>query len=93
MARLIVDQTFACRNCRATFTSQADLDMHDCLRHDQCPIATVGSPITFRCVTCGEAFALRGELLAHLRERGHIPPGQPGTPPAGSRRRRPPSRD
>jgi hypothetical protein len=88
--RLTSEETFACRNCRATFKSQADLDMHDCLLHDQCPVGTVGSPITFRCMTCGEAFVRRGELLAHLRERDHRPPANPdGTPPGGPRRSRP----
>jgi hypothetical protein len=42
-----------------------------CLIHDECGEARFANPITFRCATCGEAYARRGDLLAHLRQSGH----------------------
>jgi uncharacterized C2H2 Zn-finger protein len=64
-------RTFDCEVCSAVLKSQRDLDNHMCLLHDECAEARLGTPITFRCATCGEAFARRGDLLAHLRQRGH----------------------
>jgi uncharacterized C2H2 Zn-finger protein len=64
-------KTFDCAICSAVLKSQRDLDNHMCLLHDECGEAHLGTPITFRCATCGEAFARRGDLLAHLRQRGH----------------------
>jgi uncharacterized C2H2 Zn-finger protein len=64
-------KTFDCEICGAVLRSQRDLDNHKCLFHDDCRSARLGAPITFRCAICGEAFARRGDLLAHLRQRGH----------------------
>ena len=95
MPALTVAKTFDCALCSAVLKSQRELDNHMCLLHDECGEAHLGTPITFRCATCGEAFARRGDLFAHLRERGHGHPAQwdksrpPGTqrPRGGSRRR------
>jgi hypothetical protein len=54
-----------------TLDSQRELDNHMCLRHDDCGEARLGTPITFRCATCGEAFARRDDLYAHLLQLGH----------------------
>ena len=64
-------KTYDCEMCSAVLKSQRDLDNHMCLLHDECGAARLGTPITFRCATCGEAFARRGDLLAHLLQRGH----------------------
>jgi len=70
---LTPSKTFDCAICSAVLKSQRDLDNHLCLLHDECGAAHLGAPITFRCAACGEAFARRGDLLAHLRRRGHGP--------------------
>jgi hypothetical protein len=81
-------KTFDCGICSAALKSQRDLDNHMCLRHDDCREAHLGTPITFRCATCGEAFARRGDLLAHLRQRGHGHPAEsPNARPGASRPR------
>ena len=56
--------------CHAALKSQRDLDNHMCLRHDDCGEARLGAAITFRCITCGEAFARRSDLFAHHRSTG-----------------------
>ena len=71
MRTLSPPKTFDCEICSAVLKSQRELDNHMCLLHDDCAEARLGTPITFRCATCGEAFARRGDLLAHLRQRGH----------------------
>jgi hypothetical protein len=38
--------------------------------------ARLGTPITFRCATCGEAFARRGDQFAHLHRCGHGHPAE-----------------
>ena len=76
MRTLSSPKTFDCVICSAVLKSQRDLDNHLCLLHDECGAARLGSPITFRCATCGDAFARRGDLLAHLRQRGHGHPAQ-----------------
>jgi uncharacterized C2H2 Zn-finger protein len=65
-----------CEICSAVLKSQRDLDNHMCLLHDDCGEARLGTPITFRCATCGEAFGRRGDLFAHLRQRGHGHPAE-----------------
>lgn len=69
-------KTFDCGICGAVLRSQRDLDNHMYLLHDVCGAARLGTPITFRCATCGEAFARRGDLFAHLRQRGHGHPAE-----------------
>jgi len=80
-------KTFDCEICSAVLKSQRDLDNHRCLLHDECGAARLGAPITFRCATCGEAFARRGDLLAHLRQRGH-PTERDKVRPLGAQRPR-----
>jgi len=88
-------KTFDCEICRAALRSQRALDNHMCLLHDQCDAARLGTPITFRCAACGEAFGRRDDLLAHLSQRGHgrSPEQDTARPPGAQRpRRRPRSR-
>jgi len=86
MAPVTAPKTYDCTICRASLRTQRDLDNHRCLVHDDCGDARLGTPITFRCATCGEPFSLRGDLYAHLRKRGHGNPEQwdkarePGAP-------------
>ncbi len=82
-------KTYDCSICSAALKTQRDLDNHMCLAHDECSEARLGTPITFRCATCGKAFARRGDLLDHLRERGHGHPEEWDTSrPPGARRPR-----
>jgi DNA-directed RNA polymerase subunit RPC12/RpoP len=83
-------KTYDCDICSAVLKSQRDLDNHRCLLHDDCGEARLGTPITFRCITCGEAFTLRSDLFAHLQERGHGHPGEwdKARPPGTQRPRR-----
>jgi uncharacterized C2H2 Zn-finger protein len=76
MPTLTSPRTFDCKICSAVLQSRRDLDNHLCLLHDDCADAKPGTPITFRCATCGEAFARRGDLFAHLRRRGHGHPAE-----------------
>jgi hypothetical protein len=69
-------KTYDCEVCHAALKSQRDLDNHMCLRHDDCGAARLGTPITFRCATCGEEFSRRGDLFAHLQEHGHGHPSE-----------------
>ena len=64
-------KTYDCTICAAQLNTQRDLDNHMCLVHDECGEARLGTPITFRCATCGEAFSRRGDLLAHMEKNGH----------------------
>jgi uncharacterized C2H2 Zn-finger protein len=86
MTALTVPKTFVCELCSAVLKSQRDLDNHMCLAHDDCGEARLGAAITFRCATCGQAFARRSDLFAHLQRRGHGHPAAwdkaraPGTP-------------
>jgi len=94
MPALTVPKTFDCEICSAVLKSQRDLDNHMCLLHDDCGEARLGTPITFRCATCGEAFARRGDLFAHLQRLGHGHPAEwdrarpPGAQRLGGRSRR-----
>jgi hypothetical protein len=89
MPALTSAKTFACAICSAVLSSQRDLDNHMCLLHDDCGEAHLGTPITFRCVTCGQAFAHRGDLFAHLRQRGQGHPAEwDMARPAGTQRPR-----
>ena len=95
MPTVTTPKTFVCDVCSATLKSQRDLDNHMCLLHDDCGEAHLGTPITFRCVTCGEAFALRSDLFSHQKEQSHGHPGEwDKARPAGAERprRRPQSR-
>ena len=95
MSTLTSPKTFDCEICSAVLKSQRDLGNHMCLLHDECGAARLGTPITFRCATCGEAFARRSDLFAHLRQRGHGHPAEwdKARPPGAQRpRRRPRSR-
>jgi uncharacterized C2H2 Zn-finger protein len=89
MPALTVPKTFVCEICSVVLRSQRDLDNHMCLLHDECGEARLGSPITFRCATCGEAFARRGDLFAHLCQRGHGHPAEwdKARPPGAQRPR------
>ena len=89
MPALTSAKTFDCEICSAVLRSQRDLDNHMCLLHDDCGAARLGTPITFRCATCGEAFARRGDLFAHLRQRGHGHPAEwdKARPPGAQRLR------
>jgi uncharacterized C2H2 Zn-finger protein len=91
---LTSSKTFDCAICSAVLKSQRELDNHLCLLHDDCGAARLGAPITFRCATCGEAFARRGELLAHLRRRVHGHPAEhdKARPPGAQRQRGRPRR-
>jgi uncharacterized C2H2 Zn-finger protein len=82
-------KTFDCEICSAVLKSQRDLGNHMCLLHDECGAARLGTPITFRCATCGEAFARRGDLLAHLYQLGHGHPAEwdKARPPGAQRPR------
>ncbi len=96
MPALTKPKTFTCTVCSAELKSQRDLDNHMCLLHDDCGEARLGTPITFRCLTCGEPFSRRSDLFDHQQERGHGHPGEwdkarpPGTqrPRRQARRRR-----
>jgi hypothetical protein len=95
MPALTTAKTVDCQICRASLKSQRELDNHMCLVHDECGEARLGTPITFRCATCGEAFARRGDLFDHQQELGHGHPSEwdkarpPGTPrPRTGQRRR-----
>ena len=95
MRTLTPPKAFDCAICSVVLKSQRDLDNHMCLLHDDCAEARLGTPITFRCATCGEAFARRGDLLAHLRQRDHGHPAEwdRARPPGAQRLRgRPRSR-
>ena len=76
MPALTVPKTFDCEICSAVLKSRRDLDNHMCLIHDDCGEARIGTPITFRCATCGKAFTRRGDLFAHLQQRGHGHPAE-----------------
>jgi uncharacterized C2H2 Zn-finger protein len=80
MPALTSQKTFDCEICSAALRTQRDLDNHMCLYHDQCGEARLGTPITFRCATCGDGFARRGDLYTHMRERGHGHPAEWGKP-------------
>jgi uncharacterized C2H2 Zn-finger protein len=71
MTTVTTPKTFDCGICSAVLKSQRELNNHMCLLHDDCGEARLGTPITFRCATCGEAFTRRGDLFAHLRQSGH----------------------
>ena len=88
------EKTFDCEICGAVLKSRLGLANHKCLFHDECRSGGMGNPITFRCATCAEAFALRGELLAHLRQHGHGHPMEPDPlrPPGAQRLRGRPRR-
>jgi uncharacterized C2H2 Zn-finger protein len=89
MASATVPKTYDCAVCKAELRSQRDLDNHMCLAHDQCGEARLGTPITFRCAACGEAFERRGDLYEHQVQCGHGHPHEFGKarPPAGQRGR------
>jgi hypothetical protein len=76
MATLSSQKTFDCTICSASLKTQRELDNHMCLLHDDCGEAHLGSPITFRCATCGAAFERRGALFDHLKQRGHGHPSE-----------------
>jgi uncharacterized C2H2 Zn-finger protein len=94
MPALTSAKTFDCEICSAVLRSQRELDNHMCLRHDDCAAARLGAPITFRCATCGEAFARRGDLFVHLGKRGHGHPAEwdKERPPGAQRQRGRPRR-
>jgi hypothetical protein len=69
-------KTFICEICSAALNNQRELDNHMCLRHDDCGDARLGTPITFRCVTCGVAFTRRSDLYSHQLEQGHGNPSE-----------------
>jgi uncharacterized C2H2 Zn-finger protein len=71
MPSVTTTTTFVCAVCGAVLKRQAELDRHMCLLHDDCGEERVGPPITFRCATCRQSFARRGDLFAHLRQSGH----------------------
>jgi uncharacterized C2H2 Zn-finger protein len=89
MPALTSQKTFDCGICSAVLKSQRDLDNHLCLIHDDCGAARLGTPITFRCATCGQAFVRRGDLFAHLNQRGHGHPAawDKSRPPGAQRPR------
>jgi uncharacterized C2H2 Zn-finger protein len=89
VAAVTVPKTFVCERCSAVLRSQRDLTNHLCIAHDDCAEARLGTPITYRCATCGKPFARRGDLHEHLLERGHGRPAEWGKArPQGSRRSR-----
>jgi hypothetical protein len=90
MPSATVPKTYDCVVCKAALRSQRDLDNHMCLVHDDCGQAHLGTAITFRCVTCGEAFLRRGDLFGHQQESGHGHPGEwdRARPPGAQRRGR-----
>jgi len=92
MAAITTPKTYICAICSAALRSQRDLDNHMCLVHDDCGEAHLGTPITFRCATCGEGFVRRGDLFAHQRECGHGHPTEwdKARPPGAQRPRRRP---
>jgi uncharacterized C2H2 Zn-finger protein len=94
MPTLTSPKTFGCEVCSAVLQSQRELDNHMCLLHDDCREARLGAPITFRCGACGEAFARRSDLFAHLRQRGHGHPAKwdMARPPGAQRLRGRPGR-
>ena len=84
-------KTYDCAICHAALKSQRDLDNHMCLRHDDCGEARLGAAITFRCITCGEAFTRRSDLFAHQQKNDHGNPEEWDKPrPLGQRGRRRP---
>ena len=87
MPALTSPKTFDCEVCSAALRTQRDLDNHMCLHHDDCGEARLGTPITFRCATCGEGFARRGDLFTHQQERGHGHPSEWGKPRVRGRQR------
>jgi uncharacterized C2H2 Zn-finger protein len=91
----VTAKTYACEICSEALKSQRDLDNHMCPRHDDCGEARLGTPITFRCATCGEAFPRRGDLYAHLLKLGHGNPAEwdKARPAGQARQRRRPSRN
>lgn len=78
MSPVTVPKTYDCEICHAALKSQRDLDNHMCLRHDDCGEARLGAPITFRCISCGEAFARRSDLYAHMQKSDHGHPSEWG---------------
>ena len=89
-------KTYDCTICHAALKSQRDLDNHMCLRHDDCGEARLGAAITFRCITCGEAFEraqrpVRASAEARPRESRGVgqaaAPGPAGTSQASARLR------
>jgi len=90
MPTVTTPKTFDCTLCSASLKSQRDLDNHRCLLHDDCGEARLGTPITFRCITCGEAFDLRSDLFAHQQGLGHGHPAEwdKARPPGEQRPRR-----
>jgi hypothetical protein len=91
MPSVTTPKTYDCEICHAALKSQRDLDNHMCLRHDDCGEARLGSPITFRCVTCGKAFERRSDLYAHMKKNSHGHPSEWDKPrQLGAGRRRPP---
>ncbi len=75
MRTLTSPKTFDCEVCSAVLKSQRDLDNHMCLLHDECGAARLGAPITFRCATCGEAFAPRRPACSPAPARPRPPRG------------------
>jgi len=91
MPPVTTPKTYDCEICHAALKSQRDLDNHMCLRHDDCGEARLGSPITFRCVTCGKAYERRSDLYDHMKKHGHGHPSEWNKPrQLGAGRRRPP---
>jgi hypothetical protein len=76
MTALTAPKTYDCEVCSAALSTQRELDNHMCLLHDDCGEARLGTPITFRCATCGEAFNLRSDLYEHQQAQGHGHPAE-----------------
>lgn len=92
MPAVTTAKTFDCDLCDVVLKSQRELDNHLCLVHDDCSGSRLGTPITFRCATCGAAFTRRSELFAHQLGHGHGHPGEwdLSRPPGEQRPRRRP---
>lgn len=90
MTARTVPKTFVCEVCSAVLESRRSLDTHKCLLHDDCGEARLGTPITFRCATCGEPFTRRRDLFSHLQKLGHGHPAEwdMARPPGVQRPRR-----
>lgn len=90
MPAIAAPKTFVCGICSAALRSQRELDTHMCLAHDDCGEARLGTAITFRCATCGEAFPRRGDLFAHMQrcDHGHPAEWDKARPPGTQRPRR-----